>query len=738
MLISTNSKTFLKKPRNKKFDKVVNDSDDIFKLLDEVGVIYPYDNGSNIIMIELSYKNAETIFNTLSKFNLEPTVMFKTYNEKSTSKVKSSIKHFTICYVLNDTITEYSFYEMIVKYIQSILNMKKITIKDFYFTGIRNQKNKIFHRGQKYSIRDLVDNAEMYTLINGTTDKPYSLFNSNFLSTNDLYNSCMLYNTATKSKVSNYELMLLSNNIFKYEHGQVLAKYVDEKWANVMGYFQHHNVKPYKCKFCSKYNKCENGKKFKTLYNVINNDHEEFNKTITIEEGRQRLDEMVRRNYESDEEDVIYVYNVQAGLGKTHLLLREYLEKGIVAFPFHSLKNEKLSELNAMNIFPNVSLDINDIVTDYNDQKLLSKYYRTNNRYMINKLIKSYENGEEFLKQNKRKLNKNTITTHHKLNFAKVNKNVNHIFYDEDPSQTCLFSFNNYNMNNVYDDIKYLLSNEIINESDYKFITKHFKKIESTSTPILSENKNKLKLIRNKISKMLPKMNLKLKTNIVDILSAETYSNNQYSKVLQFPNVSNIHIFSATPDIETIKMIAKKSNKTIKVFEIYNVKRKGKVEQIMINTSRAGMKRNKDKIEDNLNNDNLTITFKDHSEAYNDENVPYGGNTFGYNKWLGKDINIAYTFQLVPDYYFHKYVALYNKKLTLDDVKMSIRNVEWKGNKFKYYAYKNLKLRNLIFNHIDSEMIQALERSRTISENCTSTIVSNFICSVIDYVNIKK
>jgi len=190
------------------------------------------------------------------------------------------------------------------------------------------------------------------------------------------------------------------------------------------------------------------------------------------------------------------------------------------------------------------------------------------------------------------------------------------------------------------------------------------------------------------------------------------------------------------PDIILIKKIAEESGMRVIERSVPSVKRKGKIEQIIMNTSKTAYKKNFNKINSALTKDAITITYKEHSSYMNNgESVPYGGNTLGYDVLKGMELNVAYTYQCPSEVYFHKYTYINDR--AIENTKMSNQYVEFNNNTFLFFTYEDKDLQQIVFHHIDSEMVQAIERSRTVSEEITTTVYSNFICSVVNFANCK-
>jgi hypothetical protein len=446
-------------------------------------------------------------------------------------------------------------------------------------------------------------------------------------------------------------------------------------------------------------------------------------KQISIDSARIKLKEMILNDLTLDKNTVI-VYNVQAGVGKTHVLVNELLGKGPIAFPNHKLKSEHFATTD--NEYANQTNNVLDNLKSKNEKSILSSYYNNGNSFMIKKIIKDVKRSV---------INDYTFTTHHKIINSKFK--TENIFYDEDPTASCLFSVQKYSHVLALNSIKKLNTKEIITDEEYNKLRRFLTSVQKLDLPTIIKKSSFRKNIISKIEKAIAENNINLKMNVVQFLDSTTYSNNSYSYVSDFNNNVRTFIFSATPDITMIKAIAKRSKMKVKVRNIYNVKRAGTIKQVRVNTTRRSLDNDK-KLKELLDkNSETTITFKKNKDEFNnDTEVPYGGNSAGFNSLIGKNINVAYTYQLHPFYYYHKYAMIYKKQLTMEDIKMNNRKVEYKKKKFSYYSYENEDLRNLLFDHINNEMIQAVERARTITNNCSPTIYSNFRCSIVEDCNV--
>ena len=404
------------------------------------------------------------------------------------------------------------------------------------------------------------------------------------------------------------------------------------------------------------------------------------------------------------------------------------------------LKDEKLEWLTSQGLKTYATPNIKDYVTKESDIKKITKAYETNNLARVNEIVKQYENGSEYLRRKMIPLTSNTLTTHEKTFNGRFAKDIDNVFYDEDPTSSMLV-YKSWNYDKLLIDINKIYRKNVIDDAERDLIVSEcskWSKINKDRPEYLKETEELIKLrkLAGDIAYRKKDMNIILNHNLSYLLQTQVVSKNSFMLTRKFPP-GRIIILSATPDIDTIKKIASLSGKTVRVFkQDKQVKRVGKINQVLINSSKNKIKDNVEKIKE-LNDAEVTITHKSMVGTYNSnsDNIPYGGNVMGYNSLKGKNISIAYTLQAKPEYYKMKYCLLHEDKAPLD--KTEYAKVTWHKSRFLFYSAANDKLRNIIMQHIDSEMVQAIERARTLTEDCTVTVFSNFICSIVDPVNVK-
>ena len=753
----------------------ITNKDDLINLINTKGSVVAWsDSGTRMVMID--FDKGTTLNNALisaKKKGLLPTLVYKTHSEKYEGISKTRITRFRFVYLLDDMIKTVDEYKAIYSAFLKIFHMADRQVRNpnrLFFTG-NNHHNKIVYDGDILPMSILTPLlASNYIEVSKNVNiKPKHTKTIKELPKNNLTNYltlngvdhtevrsiCKLYESHYQNEqLTHFDKMILLTNL-RYVNGGVnffINNLIEgrntkrvAKWENIAHFVEKNNYKPFGCSMCSKKDSCPNSSN-KNLRSVIMNRSKVEKLAILDEEVYQTIDEArndVNRYIKSclnDKYDSVYVIQVPAAIGKTQTVLESYHNECVLAFPNHKLKQEKYDWMMSNGKHTYQTMDIKEIVTDEKDLEEITDAFKSNNIKRIKEIVLSYKGGLEYWQRRRIPLTNNTMTTHEKTLNGNYSSDVFNVIYDEDPSSSMVV-YNNWNYKKALKDLNILKSKNIISKDDKDILVKvlrKWSKIDTYEPEYIKETKliKSVRKLAKSINSKLKTYNIQLHHNIVHLLHSISVSKSAYMVDRRFPAGRRIIILSATPDIDTIKKLAKKSGKDFKLLKLSKqVKRVGKIKQVLVNTS-------KNKIDDNLDiikqysKAEHTITYKSKVGTFNKniDNIPYGGNTTGYNNLKGKDIDIVYTLQARPDYYRMKYAFLYDKQLK--DNRMVNQKVEWGKSRFIFYAPIDEDYRKIIFQHIDSEMVQAIERSRTLTENCTSTVFSNFVCSIVDPYNI--
>jgi hypothetical protein len=130
--------------------------------------------------------------------------------------------------------------------------------------------------------------------------------------------------------------------------------------------------------------------------------------------------------------------------------------------------------------------------------------------------------------------------------------------------------------------------------------------------------------------------------------------------------------------------------------------------------------------------DKPVITFKSFGEQFqNPVKEMYFGNCSGYDSMSGKDIVVVGIPHRNNIEYF-----LIAKVLGIDfkttETTMSFQKIEYNGFRFKFNCFDNEELRSIQLTLIESDLIQAVGRARTLRTDATVEVYSNFPLRISD------
>lgn len=697
-------------------------------------------------------------FKIANKFNISPNIAYRTLS--SSEKVEK----FRFVWITEDSYHEWSDYRKTLESLHYVFDEKadkRAKNKErWFFTGRKEDKKEIL-----YSNLVPIENHKLDVLVELFSDKfkTNKKINQKRTICNEEINeieitrtglgSCQLYNLLRNRKILKHEekLLLCSNlgyidtTLFLNNLEQGINTKNFEKWFKISKFMMEKKYKPIGCKVCRFNGKCKN--LYDSLYSKLHNEVElengaGYKKTkITLESVdrvrgwmKHYMEEMMSEKHKDYD---IQILKVPAGIGKTTMLLEDFSKCGVVAFPNHELKNEKVKQyFEIHNKLPEITRDIKEIVND-EDFKKIQGFYEVGDFHSVKNIVKKYgEKGREYIRESLLPLIRNAFTTHEKTLTTRIDKDCSRIFYDEDPINS-LFKLKKYSYDLFCKDVKYLKKTLNLSTNEKAFLDRFCAKIKKAGDiPKINKNTEKSNEYIKNIEKELKKLDqIKTKHNVLDILRSHGYTNTTYGVFRSFPKNKKIFILSATPNFD---FYYEHFKGRVRMMEV-TTKRKGKVNQIILNTSKYAIE-NKDKVKgflEKINKDN-TITFKKFNEILNKNwsEMPYGGKVYGSNSLKGKSINVAYTYRKPQEYYLHLALAMGVKKIRKQDAKILRRKVYFNGRRFNFTTFNNDFLANLQMNDIDNELIQAVERARTITEDCEVNIFSNFISSIVEDENI--
>ena len=113
----------------------------------------------------------------------------------------------------------------------------------------------------------------------------------------------------------------------------------------------------------------------------------------------------------------------------------------------------------------------------------------------------------------------------------------------------------------------------------------------------------------------------------------------------------------------------------------------------------------------------------------------YFGNCAGYDTLNGQDISIVGT-PNKPEFvylFYAKILGISNN----NDFGLESQVIEWNDFRFRFFTYRNEDLRDIQLSLIESELLQAAGRNRTLRNACTTNIFSSLPLRITKKFNIK-
>ena len=223
-----------------------------------------------------------------------------------------------------------------------------------------------------------------------------------------------------------------------------------------------------------------------------------------------------------------------------------------------------------------------------------------------------------------------------------------------------------------------------------------------------------------------------LTTTVLDFLSANSFTKdvNGLIKFLKnnvslLPSNKKIIILSATANETLYKQLF---GERLHFVDIGLVEQLGEIEQITnYSFSRYSLENNTERLPlaQTIAGNSPVVTYKDFKSAFPNAVAHFGGLT-GLDQFGGQDLVVVGTPHMNPDVYLLYGSVLGYKMSNPEYTKIEYREVEYHGCRFMFNTYQNKELQEIQLSLIESELIQAVGRARTIRNNCKVTVLSNF------------
>lgn len=443
---------------------------------------------------------------------------------------------------------------------------------------------------------------------------------------------------------------------------------------------------------------------------------------ITLSDAEIKLEEEFTKALAADKG--IFLFKLPTGLGKTRRL--ESVEGVTIALPTHKLKDEvsdrmKVTHLCSPQLPKFEDSTLNDKISFFYRTGLISKATGVLNKVAANEgdvCMSDVIAAREYKTLNVECFrSKDTVlTTHQKAMFSDFNSDT--LIFDEDPLQSIL-ALKTLKIGDLIS-----LEGQCDNKAEIAVIIDYLRNLlpaaQTIETPLFTIDIDALSEIIAQST---------LDTNVIDFLNSDFILKDAFdTNVIHFinkrdlPENKKLIILSATASEFIYKKVF---GDNLTIIDLIDVEQVGNVIQnTKYSYSRTSLEK-KAKDISQIVGDLPTITFMQHKNKFNNPvETMHFGNCAGYDSLNGKDIAVVGTPHLSNVVY-----VMYAKALGLrvkpNDMTISYKVIEYNGFKFKFMAYENDNLRNIQLGLIESDLLQAVGRNRTLRKDATAYVYSN-------------
>jgi hypothetical protein len=448
-------------------------------------------------------------------------------------------------------------------------------------------------------------------------------------------------------------------------------------------------------------------------------------KRIPLVEAEQTFQSKFKEVLNLSQDDGIYLFKVPTAIGKTELLTNV---NATLAFPTHALKCEVQERMKVPHVLSPDSLHFLDDTLN----SRLKYYYAAGLIQKATAMIHDVANTSNTLQYNPSDINQaqvyleqlkltqeseNTVLTTHARALHLQHKHDT-IIFDEDPLETIL-------------PIQTAQISDLV-------------KIQLTSTKLFGKIKLYIKTLTESPSGIpIPTPSfpgdpeelihctstIHVSSNLIGLLTSHYYfkdarDNNtlHYIQQIPLPNKKRIIVLSATAPVEIYRALF---GDRLKVIELTDVEQQGVIIQnTKQSCARNAMQRYAPSLSEKVG-DVPVITFKRFRSSFKNPVADmYFGNCSGYDNLKGKDIAVVGTPHR-NNVLYHLIAAQINGANTPIH-SMYYQKVEYNGFRFKFNCFDDPLLRNIQLSLIESCLLQAVGRARTLRTNATVQVYSNF------------
>lgn len=461
---------------------------------------------------------------------------------------------------------------------------------------------------------------------------------------------------------------------------------------------------------------------------------------VPLNDAEEMLEYEFEKALKADD-NYVYIFKTATGIGKTKLL--EGIEGVAVCFPNHQLKDEADRRFSS----DHVCVPKKPVFKLERLNQLIEHYYQLGLNAEVRKLIQQVarmENGfDEYpedvdsahayliAEREVRSTSKTILSTHKRGLFDTTYSEV--LIFDEDPLNSIL-ELEKCKLNDLKSlefDLKYSTIKPIIEELEGSDLDRIYQ--SNTGNVNLDEVSNAIKDSEG------------LNSNLLRFFQSSSYCRSSYQQdVINYcvrqdlPNNCKVIIMSATAKVEAYKALY---GERVKVIDISNVEQAGKVIQFSDRSySRTSIESlSKEALMERFKGEKV-ITF----ERYKDliENAVEGmyfHNTEGFDSLKGQDLTVFGSPHL-PEIVYKFYAHEFGWEVSNAGYEMKTRLVERNGFRFPFTTFGDVRLQNLQLDLVESEILQAVGRARTLRTPAVVKVYSNLPLALADeiYMNLSN
>ena len=455
---------------------------------------------------------------------------------------------------------------------------------------------------------------------------------------------------------------------------------------------------------------------------------------IPLEEAEQKLKKHFEYTLKSTELHKIHIIKVPTAIGKTRLL--SSVTNATISFPTNDLKQEVTERMSVpYQMTPNTIR-----FTDERINKLIDYYYAmglhqkavavlhniVSGRFTFSVTSEDLSLAIEYLDQLEKcvKSEETVLTTHTRAIHSKFSHDT--LIFDEDPIGS-LVQIKQVKISDLFA-IGLTLQKGRIDLTKIINILQSANPAEIISSPTLLIDLDELieKVAESKFAE----------SNIFGFFASSFFLKDKkdpnlvhYVNKVTLAKNKKIIILSATINPTIYKYLF---GDRVELFDVGDVEQKGKVVQYTKRScARKGLKKYVNLISEEVG-EKKVITFKSFTHQFsNASDEIYFGNCSGYDTLAGEDLVVVGT----PHRNNVEYLLL-AKILGIDfktsDITMGFKEIEYNGFKFMFNCYDHPELREIQLGLIESDLIQAIGRARTLRTDANVEVYSNFPLRISD------